>query len=118
MSDTLQLNLTTWDLMTNGYGNIAMQTGSAAIIQDVSSALKTFKGEAWYDASLGVPYFSTLLGQPLNVPLFTGIYNSVALTVPGVVSAQTTFTALSPTRKLMGTVEVIDTYGQALGATF
>lgn len=117
MNTTLQLS-SSWDLMLDGHGNIAMIGDSAAIAQDVGSAVYTFLGEVWFNTSVGLPYFAQILGQPLNAPLFSSLYNQIALTVPNVVKAQTTFTALTPTRRLSGTIKVIDTAGQAIDAQF
>jgi hypothetical protein len=116
--DTLQLDTSTWDLMLDSSRNIAVQTGSAAVAQDVASIVQTFQGEVWFDTAQGIPYFTQILGQPVNGPLFEALYNQAALTVPGVVSAFTSFTGVSSARKLTGTVEVIDTTGQSMNAHF
>lgn len=108
----------TWDLLVDNRGNIALATGAAAVAQDVASAVQTYQGECWFDTTQGLPYFTSLLGQSYNAPLFAALYSQAARTVPGVVLAQTTFTGLNSARKLTGTVSVIDTTGQALNAHF
>lgn len=116
--DTLQLNTATWDLMLDGQGNIAVQTGSNAVAQDVASVIQAIQGECWYNTQEGLPYFTQVLGGSVNEVLFASLYNAAALSVPNVVKAQTTFTGVGPDRKLAGTVEVIDQYGQSINATF
>ena len=117
MYDTIALS-TDWDLMLTGTGDLAVQQESDAIAQDVASAVQTYQGEVWFDTTVGVPYFTSIFGQTLNQPLFSAIYNAVALTVPNVVAAQTTFEGLTVDRKLIGTVQVIDTNGAALNVSF
>ena len=108
-----------WDLSIDGTGNIAMATGAYAIAQDVASALRTFAGELWYDTTQGVPYFTDALGQGVDVGLLTDDFDTAALIVPGVVQAETILNPLDRTSRLLtGTVNVIDTTGQALGITF
>ena len=117
LNDTLQLS-PAWDLMLDASGNIAVQAGSAAVAQDVASAVQTYQGECWFDTSQGLPYFTQILGQAVNVSLFAALYDQAALAVPGVVKAQTTFTAVAAARKLSGVVAIIDTYGQSINAHF
>jgi hypothetical protein len=118
LANTILLNPTTWDLTLDSSGNIAMQTASAAIAQDVASVIQSFQGECWFDTSQGLPYFAQILGQDVNAALFASLYNQAALTVPNVVSAFTSFTGVTSARKLSGTVEVIDTTGQSMNASF
>lgn len=118
MLSTLKLDSSTWDLTLDGLNNIAIQTESYAVIQDVSSAVLTYQGEVWFDTTIGVPYFDQILGKPLNAPLFGAYYDQAALLVPDVVKATTSFAQLGTSRKLDGTVKVIDTKGQSLNATF
>jgi hypothetical protein len=118
LNDTIQLDPTAWDLLVDSSGNIALQTGSASTAQDVASMVKTFQGECWFDTTQGIPYMTQVLGQNYSASLLASLFNAAALTVPGVVQAQTTFTAPASDRKLSGTVEVIDTYGQSINAHF
>lgn len=115
--DTLQLS-SSWDLTLDASRNIAVQRGSAAIAQDVASAARTFQGEVWYDTTLGIPYFDTVLGQRPAYTLLAAYYSQAAFTVPNVVQAQVTFNQLGAGRVLTGTLEVIDTYGQSINASF
>jgi hypothetical protein len=118
MFDTLKLDPTTWDLTLDGSGNIAVQRESYAIAQDVGSAIQAIQGECWFDTTQGLPYFTSILGQSVNTPLFVAYYNQAAMTVPNVTRATTAFNGVSSARKLTGTVQVIDTYGETLNASF
>ncbi len=118
MHTTIQLDPVAWDLMLDGEKNIALQTESAAVAQDVASVLRTFQGECWYDTTQGVPYLQDILGQPFNPTLLGAVYRQAALTVPDTVEATAIFTSPSTARILGGTVEVIDTAGQLLNAHF
>ena len=59
-----------WDLCVDNSGNIALATEPYALAQDVASAIKLFKGELWYDAQKGVPYFEKILGKRPPAALF------------------------------------------------
>jgi hypothetical protein len=86
--NTLLLDLTTWDLLTDAAGNIAVASDPYAVAQDVASALRLFQGELWYDVSKGIPYFTDILGQTPPVIYFQELMVQAALTVPTVVSAE------------------------------
>lgn len=108
-----------WDLTVDSNGNIAVATGAEAIAQDVASAISTFLGEVYYDTTLGVPWQAEVFGEAYSEPLVVALLEAAALTVPGVVSATATIASFNQqTRQITGTVEVIDTTGQALGVTF
>jgi len=86
--DTLLLDLTNWDLTLDAQGNIAVASAPYALAQDVASAVKTFSGEVYYDATLGVPYETQILGRRPPLSIFKQDMVDAALTVPGVVSAR------------------------------
>ena len=115
--NTLQLD-SSWDLVVDGKGNIATATDQTAIAQDVASGARTFLGELWYEPNVGIPYNRDILGQNTPLALMQEAYNLMALTIPDVVQAQTTLEPASIDRTLHGTIEVIDTTGQALNTTF
>ena len=85
--DTLLLELNDWDLCIDASRNIARATAPYALAQDVASAIKTFLGEVYYDTTLGVPYFTQILGHTPPVAVFEEYMIAAALTVPGVVAA-------------------------------
>jgi hypothetical protein len=111
MYNTLLLDLTTWDLVVDASGNIAMASPPYALAQDVATACKTYLGEVWYDSTLGVPY-SYLLGSLPSIAILQNIYVAVALTVPGVVSAQCVIQKLE-NRSLTGQIQFVDENNQA-----
>ena len=112
--NTLLLDLDTWDLLLDASGNIAMAAPPYALAQDVASAIKTFAGEVWYDSTLGIPYFSAILGQNPPLAVFQEYMVQAALSVPGVVSATCIVQAFDPsTRVVTGQVQFIDNTGTA-----
>jgi hypothetical protein len=114
--NTLQLSAA-WDLGLDANGNMAMLSGPSAIAQDVASAISTFAGETYFDTTLGIPYYSEVLGQAYAPSLVQALLIQAALTVPEVVKAQAKITGFQ-NRKVSGVVNVIDITGQALGVTF
>jgi hypothetical protein len=90
---TLLLDLTLWDLVVDAAGNIAFAQAPYQVSQDVASALRTFLGECWYDVTIGIPYFTEILGEAPPVTLFQEYMQAAALTVPTVVNAQCTIQA-------------------------
>lgn len=114
--NTLQLNAQ-WDLTVDSNGNIAMESGAAAIAQDVASAISTFLGEVFYDTTLGLPYLSDVLGQAYSPSILRALLEAAALGVPGVVSARATITQFQA-RVVTGTVIVTDSDGRTVLVTF
>lgn len=100
---TLLLDVSQWDLLTDAGGNIAFANAPYQFAQDVASALRTFLGEVWYNASMGIPYFSEILGHTPPVTFFQELMVIAAKTVPGVASAECTIEAFEG-RKVTGSV--------------
>jgi hypothetical protein len=113
MSATLLLDRTTWDLLTDASGNIAMATTPYATAQDVASVCRLFSGEYWYDTTLGLPYFTNILGQQISVSYLKTQYEAAALTVPNVATAKFIASGIS-SRMLTGQIQATDTSGAAL----
>ena len=84
--DTWLLDQSTWDLCVDAFGNWAMASAPYAIAQDVASAIRTFLGEVWYNNTLGIPYFTAILGELPPVGIFQAYMVQAALTVPFVVA--------------------------------
>ena len=114
---TLLLSLGAWDLTLDGNGNIAVVNAPYSIAQDVASAVRTFLGECWYDTSQGIPYWPQILGQYPPVAFMVQQLRDAALSVPNVADAKVTFTSFS-NRALAGTIQIIDTDGQAANVSF
>ncbi|VWB88061.1 hypothetical protein BLA13014_04076 [Burkholderia aenigmatica] len=110
MPSTLLLDQTVWDLCADTSGNIAMAAEPYAIAQDVASAERTFRGECWFDTTVGVPYWSDILGKRPPLPLVKKDFVNEAKRVQNVVSAQCFITGIKD-RKLTGQVQVATTAG-------
>lgn len=108
---TLLLDLTSWDLLTNAAGNIAVAEAPYQLAQDVASALRTFLGEVWYNTALGIPYFQQILGHTPPVTMFQELLIQAAKTVPGVVAAECTIQAFED-RRVSGQVTFTTENGQ------
>ncbi len=102
--NTLLLDTVAWDLVLDASGNIAMAQPPYAVAQDVASAIRTFQGELWYDTTQGVPYFQQLLQPGVTTAQIANAMDQAALTVPGVVSANTAITEISG-REVSGQVQ-------------
>ncbi len=114
---TLLLDTGAWDLCLDASGNIALAYQPYSIAQDVSSAVRLFLGELWYDTTKGIPYFQQILGKNPPISLIKGAVVTAALTVPDVVSA-TCLIAGFVNRTLTGQVQVTDTEGTTTVVTF
>lgn len=114
---TILTDITANDLVLDINGNIAVASEPYSLAQDAASAIKTFLGECYYDTTLGVPYFSEVLGKRAPTTLLQTLFNAAAETVPDVASAQTTIASIT-NRVLTGQVEVTSTTGQTSIAAF
>lgn len=114
---TLLLDIDTWDLVLDVNGNIALASEPYSLAQDAASAIRTFLGECWYNTSLGIPYFPSLLGQAPNIALMKSKFESAALMVPGVVKAKCFISSISG-RRVTGQVQVTDSSGTVTAAAF
>ena len=114
---TLLLDVSTWDLAIDTAGNIAVASEPYALAQDAASAIKLFAGELYYDTSQGIPYFQQILGHWPPLSLMKAYWNEAALTVPGVVTAQTFITSWTD-RVVRGQVQIKDENGNVSAAGF
>ena len=117
MASTILLDQLSWDLVVDLNGNIAMASAPYALAQDAASAIKLFRGELWYDTTQGVKYYragaaydGSILNEQPPLSVAKTEFNKAALTVPGVVAAQT-FIASVIGRKLAGQVQITDKTG-------
>lgn len=106
---TLPLNPTTWDLALDSNGNLSLTDPDYSIAQDVASAIRTFQGECWYGATLGLPYFQNILGKLPPKSYITNLLEQAAMTVSGVVSVTVVSLGLTQARALTGSVIVVST---------
>lgn len=79
--DTITLDAETWDVAVVG-GNLAVSKGAAAVAQDMSTAVRLFRGEYCYNALVGVPYLS-IFGQITSLPILKSDIATAAAAVPG-----------------------------------
>lgn len=105
MATTLLLDRDGWDLALDALGNWALASEPYSQTQDVASAVRVVQGEAYYNTTLGVPYFSDVLGREFPSQLFRAKARQAALTVPGVTDAAA-FLNLSPDRVLSGQIQI------------
>lgn len=112
MASTILLDQSTWDLITDASGNIAVASTPYSLAQDAASAIKTFRGECYLDVSVGVPYLSDVLGKNPSVALLKGLFSAAAMTVHGVASAKCFLSAVDG-RAISGQVQVVADTGQA-----
>lgn len=110
MASTLLLDQATWDLCKDASGNIARAAEPYAIAQDVATAVRTFRGECWYDTSIGVPYWQDVLGKQPPAQLVKQDLITEAMRVPLVLAAQAFITGFTD-RKLSGQIQVATASG-------
>lgn len=118
MASTILLDRTSWDLVLDASGNIAVAAEPYALAQDAASAIRTFLGECFWDTSIGVPYLTQILGRNPPLALLKQRFVEAALTVPGVASARCFISALND-RTLAGQIQVTSaSTGQVAAANF
>lgn len=115
--NTLLLDITAWDLVLDASGNIAMASPPYSLAQDVASAVQTFLGEVYYDTTQGIPYFADVLGKLPPAALLTQLISNQALTVPGVVTAQTVISSFNA-RGVAGQIQFTDDTGETTVVNF
>ena len=114
---TLLLDRTAWDLMLDASGNIACASDPYQVAQDVASALRTFRGECWFDTTLGIPYWQAVLGQLPPASFIRSELVNAALTVPNAATANVTQLVLNG-RQLAGDIDVTDSSGSRQTVSF
>ena len=105
MATTLLLDRDDWDLCLDAAGNIALASEPYSQAQDAASACRVFQGEAYYDTTLGVPYFSDVLGRYQPTQILRARMQEAALTVPGVTDA-TAVLVTHPNREMTGQIQI------------
>lgn len=96
---TLKLD-DSWDLTTDGAGNIATAAGSEETAQDVASACAMFQGECLYDNTLGLPYDTKILGKQFSQPYFANLLKTEARKVASVEQVSVALVFDSKTRSV------------------
>lgn len=98
-----------WDITLDDSGNIGSTANPYAVAQDAACACSTFLGEAWYDTSLGIPYYERILGHWPGTQLINSKMQSEALRLPYVQSAFCTTVVDKNDRKASGVMTITDT---------
>lgn len=114
---TLLLDQATWDLTGDVYGNIAVASEPYALAQDAASQCQLFKGELWYNTTMGVPYWQLILGAAPPLSLIKAELVAAAELVPGVIAAQC-FISSVVNRQVQGQVQILDSSGSVIAASF
>lgn len=114
---TILLDVSAWDLLLDAHGDIAVASDPYSRAQDAASAIKTRKGEPWYDTTLGVRYKLILGASPPPLELMKTEFIAAAMTVPGVVAAQCFISSVT-NREVRGQVQVTDKSGVITAAAF
>ena len=117
MANTLILDISGWDLLIDASGNIAMASQPYSQAQDAASAIRTFRGESWYNVLLGVPYWDQILGKAPPLSLIKAYIVEQALTVPGVASAVCYINSFV-NRRIGGQVQLVNQVGQTISTGF
>jgi hypothetical protein len=115
---TIFLDASSWDLVLDSAGNIAVAAAPYALAQDAASAIQTYAGSASGTTSIGVPYLTQVFGRRRRSPALKALFVDAALTVPGVAAAAC-FIAVASNRRITGQVQVTARgTGRVAAATF
>ena len=114
--NTLLLDIDNWDLCVDASGNIAVASDPYSQAQDVASACKTFKGECYYDTTLGIPYWEEILGQLPPVSVYKEYLVDAANTIDGVKQATCVINSYSD-RTIKGQIVFTNSEGEEAGVT-
>lgn len=113
MANTLYLLPSTWDLAVDASGNIALAQQPYSDAQDAATACRLFQGEYWYDTTQGVPYWQSILGQPLSIAYIKSALETAALTVTDIVAA-VVFISKFQSRAVSGQLQVTNIAGTTM----
>lgn len=109
ITKSMLLETETWDLSLDASGNIAATQNPYAVAQDAACACSTFLGEAWYDTTLGIPYYERILGHWPGSQLINTKMAAEAEKLPYVQDAFCTVTISNDTRVSSGVMTLTDT---------
>lgn len=114
---TILLDSANWDMTIDASGNMAVASDPYSQAQDAASGIKLFAGELYYNTTLGVPYFASILGKFPPLEYIRSTYVLAALAVPGVTAAVCYFSSFKA-RRLKGQVQITDSAGNTAAAGF
>lgn len=102
---SVYLQRDTWDLALDVSGNIAVCDEPYRIAQDAATAIRTFQEDCIYDVTLGIPYWTQILGQQAPIELIRSYFLNEATSVPGAASA-VVYLRNDPQRGIGGQVQI------------
>lgn len=108
LTKSMQLNTAAWDIALDDTGSLAIASNPYAVAQDVACACSTFLGEAWYDTTLGIPYYERILGHWPGTQLINTKMQTEALKLDYVQSAACTVTVGKQDRLASGVMTITD----------
>ena len=114
---SLYLRTETWDLEADSSGNIAVCDNPYALAQNAATAIRTFRGDCYFNQDLGIPYFQNILGKLPPVEYMKSRFVKAALSVPGVVKARCFITSTAD-RVVHGQVQITDKNNFTVAAGF
>lgn len=79
------------------------QTLAEEVAQQLYTRFRFFQGEWFRDATIGVPYYQSILGQKVSTQIVARILRSVVETCPGVASVDSFNLTPQANRKLVAT---------------
>lgn len=83
----LRLDPTTHDLSRSG-GTFERADAGEEIRQNIKVRLLLFRGEAWLDTALGIPYFAEVLRKGIDEASLTNIFREAILGSDGVTALE------------------------------
>lgn len=108
---TLKLDTTTWDLMLDGNGNLAIADSGYSSAQDVASACLVFAAECYYDNTLGIPWKEEVLGLRPTPGYIARKMEAEARKLPIVDQALATVFFDKDSRQVRGVIRITDKDG-------
>lgn len=116
--DSINIDSVNNDLFVDVAGNLAVATGGAALALNAACAIRTFKGEVFFDSTQGLPYFQSILGKNAPLEYIRSQLTQAALgSDPNIVASKVYFSSLTG-RKLSGQVQVSDSTGKIAASSF
>ena len=117
-----------WDLILDDGGQIVDTAGAYGIAQNVANAVRLFTDDAYYFRDRGIPHFTLDLGRKLNKRMICAEYESAAVGVDGVLSANLLDVTLAhggvavtgeqlTDRTLTGDLEIVTEDGEVVNVT-
>lgn len=102
-------------LTLDAEGNLALVTGAAAIRQRIITHLRLWRGEWFLDTAAGVPYYTRVLEQPLEVA--TASVATAVRRIPGVRNIRNLSVAQAPETRQVVLRMTVDTDAGTLTIT-